>query len=196
MGCLVFCPLPIDMAEGLAHQSGKSEQYPPNAADHDATNNYQKQHQQVPFPPRLGCLLRQKGHLFRCQNPPPRGQFLTPFGCVNRPKLVLPRLYEVHHSTTALGLVNAGLGVAILPSLNLFRGVYPRICALPLVEPSVEREIGLIHIQDAVLTPATEVDGAVEAMTAGAAAATPHAGRVPRAARPRSLGPSARSQTS
>ncbi len=71
-------------------------------------------------------------------------------------KLVLPRLYQVEHSTTALGLVNAGLGAAILPSLNLFRGVYPRIHAIPLVEPCVEREIGMIRRQDTQLTPAAE----------------------------------------
>lgn len=71
-------------------------------------------------------------------------------------KLVLPRLYQVQHSTTALGLVNAGLGAAILPSLNLFHGVYPRIHALPLVEPRIEREIGLIRRQDTPLAPAAQ----------------------------------------
>jgi DNA-binding transcriptional LysR family regulator len=75
---------------------------------------------------------------------------------VSELKLVLPRLYEVQHSTTALGLVNAGLGAAILPSLNLFRDVYPRIRALPLTEPVIERIIGLIHLQDTALSPAAE----------------------------------------
>ena len=69
-------------------------------------------------------------------------------------KLVLPRLYQVQHSTTALGLVNAGLGAAILPSLNLFHGIYPRIRALPLIEPSLEREIGLIRRRDEPLSQA------------------------------------------
>lgn len=73
---------------------------------------------------------------------------------ISESKLILPRLYQVQHSTTALGLVNAGLGAAILPSLNLFQGVYPRIHAIPLVDPRVEREIGMIHRQDTALTPA------------------------------------------
>jgi DNA-binding transcriptional LysR family regulator len=75
---------------------------------------------------------------------------------INESKLVLPRLYQVQHSTTALGLVNAGLGAAILPSLNLFQGVYPRIHAIPLVDPRVEREIGAIRRQDTALAPAAQ----------------------------------------
>lgn len=71
-------------------------------------------------------------------------------------KLILPRLYEVQHSTTALGMVNAGLGAAILPSLNLLSGVYPRIRVLPLAESAVERVIGLIHLQDTELSPSAQ----------------------------------------
>ncbi len=68
--------------------------------------------------------------------------------------IVLPRTYEVLHPTSALGLVNEGLGAAILPNLILFRDAYPRIRAVPLVGPVVRRQIALIHPQDVTLTVA------------------------------------------
>lgn len=75
---------------------------------------------------------------------------------VSELNLVLPRTYEVLHPTTALGLVNAGLGAAILPNLILFREVYPRIRAVPLVGPTIRRQIALIHSQDSELSPAAK----------------------------------------
>jgi len=60
--------------------------------------------------------------------------------------------YEVQHPTTALGLVLAGAGIAVLPSLGALRGVYPRLRAIPLVEPLVRRDIGLIRLSNTALT--------------------------------------------
>ena len=70
--------------------------------------------------------------------------------------MVLPRTWEVLHPTSALGLVNEGLGAAILPKLILYRDAYPRIRSVPLAGPVVRRQIALIHPQDAHLGPQAE----------------------------------------
>lgn len=66
----------------------------------------------------------------------------------------LPCAYQVLHPSAALGLVNEGLGAAILPNLILFRDAYPRIRAVPLAGPAIRRQIALIHPQDVTLTAA------------------------------------------
>lgn len=61
--------------------------------------------------------------------------------------------YEVNHPSTALGLVNAGVGIAILPSSTLQEGTHPRVRRIPIVGPAVSRTISLIRRRNASLSP-------------------------------------------
>lgn len=52
--------------------------------------------------------------------------------------------YEAEHLSTSLGLVEAGLGIAVVPRLALPRGTHPVLVMRPLVDPLVERATGLV----------------------------------------------------
>lgn len=65
-------------------------------------------------------------------------------------------LYEAQHVTTLLGLVEAGLGVAAVPSLAMPAGDHPLLVSVPLVEPVVTRHVGLIRRSGRALTPAAQ----------------------------------------
>jgi len=52
--------------------------------------------------------------------------------------------YEAEHLSTSLGLVEAGLGVAVVPRLALPREVHPVLVARPLHDPRVDRATGLL----------------------------------------------------
>jgi DNA-binding transcriptional LysR family regulator len=70
---------------------------------------------------------------------------------------VRPRwFYEVQHLTTALGLVEAGLGVAAVPELAVPTAPHPVLVARPLVGPVVTRTMGLIRRHGVRLSPAAE----------------------------------------
>jgi DNA-binding transcriptional LysR family regulator len=69
-------------------------------------------------------------------------------------RLRLRTYYEVQHSSTALGLVAEGVGVAVVPGLAVQREAYPRIRVLPLVDPAVARSLVLIAPRNAELSPA------------------------------------------
>jgi DNA-binding transcriptional LysR family regulator len=82
-------------------------------------------------------------------------------GSSNRPLLEAPGLpslpnafYEVQRSSTAVGLVAEGLGVAVVPRLALQAHSYPRIRIVPLVDPVVEKPLVLIARRSARLSPA------------------------------------------
>ncbi|WP_394792524.1 LysR substrate-binding domain-containing protein [Rhodoferax sp.] len=60
--------------------------------------------------------------------------------------------YEANHVSGALGLVEAGLGLAALPSLAL-AATHPMVVGIPLVEPSIHRMLGLIVRKDRPLQP-------------------------------------------
>jgi len=64
--------------------------------------------------------------------------------------------YEVHHPSTALGLVTAGVGTAILPLSTIQEGTHPSVRRIPLVRPSVARTIMLVRRRKATLSPAAE----------------------------------------
>ena len=51
---------------------------------------------------------------------------------------------EAEHLSTSLGLVEAGLGVAVVPRLALPREPHPVLVARPLREPGVDRTTGLL----------------------------------------------------
>ncbi len=63
-------------------------------------------------------------------------------------------LYEVQHLTTALGMVEAGLGVAALPQMTIPRGKHHVVVGRPLIEPVVTRTMGIIRRHGARLSPA------------------------------------------
>jgi DNA-binding transcriptional LysR family regulator len=65
-------------------------------------------------------------------------------------------LYEAEHVTALLGLVEAGLGVAAVPSLAMPGKDHPLIVSVPLFEPVVTRRVGLIRRKGRTLSPAAQ----------------------------------------
>ncbi|MBK5958301.1 LysR family transcriptional regulator [Rhodoplanes elegans] len=61
--------------------------------------------------------------------------------------------YEVTHLSTSLGLVEAGLGVSVLPRLATPQGDHPIIVTRPIT-PRVTRTIGLVARRGSPLAPA------------------------------------------
>jgi DNA-binding transcriptional LysR family regulator len=61
--------------------------------------------------------------------------------------------YEVTHLAGSLGLVEAGLGVCVLPKLATPTADHPIIRTVPLVEPKISRTIGIVRRHGAVLSP-------------------------------------------
>ena len=83
----------------------------------------------------------------------------------NRPLLDLalaadaPKLqshYEVQRSSTAVGLVAQGVGAAVVPSLAMQKGAYPKIRVIPLTDPVVSRSLVLVSRKTAHLSPAAQ----------------------------------------
>ena len=60
---------------------------------------------------------------------------------------------EVQRSSTAVGLVAAGVGVAVVPELAMQKGAYPELRVIPLVDPVVSRSLVLLKRRKAWLTP-------------------------------------------
>jgi DNA-binding transcriptional LysR family regulator len=73
-------------------------------------------------------------------------------GLPGRPEVV----YEARHVTTLLGLVEAGLGVAAVPSMAMPGKDHPLLVSVPLGEPVVTRRVGLIRRRGRTLTPAAQ----------------------------------------
>ncbi len=72
---------------------------------------------------------------------------------------VAPRpdaVYEAEHVTTMLGLVEAGLGVAAVPSMAMPGKDHPLLVSIALEEPVVTRQVGLIRRRGRTLTPAAQ----------------------------------------
>jgi len=64
--------------------------------------------------------------------------------------------YEVQRSSTAVGLVAAGVAAAIVPSLAIQKGAYPNIRLVPVSEPVVSRTLVLVTRKGAHLSPAAQ----------------------------------------
>ncbi len=73
-------------------------------------------------------------------------------GLAVRPEAV----YEAQHVTTLLGLVEAGLGVAAVPSLAMPGSDHPLLVSVALEEPRVTRHVGLIRRRGRPLAPAAK----------------------------------------
>ncbi|MDE1168085.1 MAG: LysR substrate-binding domain-containing protein [Pseudomonas sp.] len=65
-----------------------------------------------------------------------------------------PSICETRHVTTMLGLVEAGLGIAAVPSMAMPGAGHQLLTSVPLVEPQVVRSVGLIKRRGRALTPA------------------------------------------
>ncbi|WER47687.1 LysR family transcriptional regulator [Cupriavidus sp. WKF15] len=63
--------------------------------------------------------------------------------------------YEANHVVGVLALVEAGLGMAVLPGMAVPHD-HPRLCAIPLIEPPVDRVLALIRRRDRPLQPAAQ----------------------------------------
>lgn len=75
---------------------------------------------------------------------------------LNSERLRLRTYYEVQRSSTALGLVAEGVGVAVVPGLSVQKEAYPRIRVITLVEPAIARSLVLIAPRNAHLSPAAQ----------------------------------------
>ncbi|MBL8334406.1 MAG: LysR family transcriptional regulator [Rubrivivax sp.] len=73
-------------------------------------------------------------------------------GSARRPEAI----YEAEHVTTLLGLVEAGLGVAAVPSLAMPAKDHPLLVSVPLHDPEVTRVLGLIRKRGRSLSPAAQ----------------------------------------
>lgn len=73
-------------------------------------------------------------------------------GLPGRPQAI----YEAQHVTTMLGLVEAGLGVAAVPSMAMPGADHPLLVSVPLVDPVVTRKVGLIRRKGRSLSPAAQ----------------------------------------
>lgn len=71
-------------------------------------------------------------------------------------RLVLQSFYEVQRSSTAVGLVAAGVAAAVVPRLALQAGSYPSIRMLALTAPVVSRELVLVSRRKGHLSPAAQ----------------------------------------
>ncbi|TCW79665.1 LysR family transcriptional regulator [Burkholderia sp. SRS-46] len=67
-----------------------------------------------------------------------------------------PSVCETRHVTTMLGLVEAGLGVAAVPSMAMPLPTHPILTSVPLVDPVVTRRVGIVRRRGRALTPAAQ----------------------------------------
>jgi DNA-binding transcriptional LysR family regulator len=75
---------------------------------------------------------------------------------IAREKLRLKASYEVQRSSTAVGLVAEGVGVAIVPELAMQKGAQPALRVVQLVAPVISRSLVLLTRRNAYLTPAAK----------------------------------------
>ena len=68
----------------------------------------------------------------------------------------LNSFYEVQRSSTEVGLVAAGVGVAVVPELAMQKGAYPKLRVIALVGPVISRSLVLLSRKSAYLTPAAQ----------------------------------------
>jgi len=64
--------------------------------------------------------------------------------------------YEVQHHATAINLVAAGVGSAILPASTIREGDRPGLRKIALTNPVVKRKVVLLQRREAALSPAAQ----------------------------------------
>jgi DNA-binding transcriptional LysR family regulator len=67
-----------------------------------------------------------------------------------------PSVCETRHVTTMLGLVEAGLGVAAVPSMAMPGRNHHILTSVPLVDPVVKRRVGIVRRRGRTLTPTAQ----------------------------------------
>ncbi|WP_250479235.1 MULTISPECIES: LysR family transcriptional regulator [unclassified Caballeronia] len=67
-----------------------------------------------------------------------------------------PSVCETRHVTTMLGLVEAGLGVAAVPSMAMPGRNHHILTSVPLIDPVVKRRVGIVRRRGRTLTPAAQ----------------------------------------
>lgn len=77
-------------------------------------------------------------------------------GALAKHNLRLNWFYEVTHLNTSLGLVEAGLGISVLPRLATPQEEHPYLVTRPIIDPVVTRTIGIVRRRSAPLSPAAE----------------------------------------
>lgn len=73
-------------------------------------------------------------------------------GAARRPTAI----FETQHVTAMLGLVEAGLGLAAVPSMAMPGPDHPLLVSVPLTDPVVTRCVGLIRKRGRPLSPAAQ----------------------------------------
>jgi DNA-binding transcriptional LysR family regulator len=71
-------------------------------------------------------------------------------------QIQLKPYYEVQRSSTAVGMVAEGVAAAVVPSLAVQKGAYPRLRMIPMTDPVVSRTLVLLSRTKAQLTPAAQ----------------------------------------
>lgn len=71
--------------------------------------------------------------------------------------LKLRTIFEVLHVQTLVAFAQAGLGVAVLPYVTLPRPLDADMRALPIIDPPLDRTIGIISLKGQSMTPATQM---------------------------------------
>ncbi|MDB5759773.1 MAG: bacterial regulatory helix-turn-helix, lysR family protein [Burkholderia sp.] len=64
--------------------------------------------------------------------------------------------YEARHVSTLIGLVEAGLGVAVVPRLSMPVDGHSTLTSIALTDPGVERIVGLVRRRGRELTPSAQ----------------------------------------
>lgn len=77
-------------------------------------------------------------------------------GALARENLKLSWFYEVTHLSTSLGMVEAGVGISVLPRMATPQQEHPILVTRPLEQPEVSRTIGIVRRRNAVLSAAAE----------------------------------------
>ncbi|WCE04981.1 LysR family transcriptional regulator [Pseudoxanthomonas sp. JBR18] len=77
-------------------------------------------------------------------------------GALARENLKLSWFYEVTHLSTSLGMVEAGIGVSVLPQMATPQGDHPTLVTRPIGSPVVSRTIGIVRRRGAMLSPMAE----------------------------------------
>jgi DNA-binding transcriptional LysR family regulator len=65
--------------------------------------------------------------------------------------------YEVSRVSTLAGMVEAGLGVAVMPRLALPAAAHPTLVGIPLREPSITRKLGILRRHAVALHPVADI---------------------------------------
>lgn len=82
-------------------------------------------------------------------------RFLLDLALTDKPER--PRWFcEAQHVSTLVSLVEAGLGVAAVPSLAMPPDGHSTLISVPLVEPVINRTVGLIRRRGRSLSPAAQ----------------------------------------